>query len=77
VKLKILEDLKKPTINGVKGIEYPDIYSKELRQEAIKHIKQNIKNIDYSFPAYVCEYVNDWIKDFFNITEKEISNAKR
>ena len=68
-----------------------DVSVMVLKQEAIKWIKSKIESIEkHSHKAFDTEttYMDciqcgtqfvqlQWIKHFFNITEEEISNAKR
>ena len=75
--LKTLKDLKR--INVWEGFE-GHIEVNELKAEAVKWIKANLKAIDKPKPMtdivawnYSIAFINNWIKHFFNITEEELA----
>ncbi len=75
MKLKTLKDFKVPGPNGELPLSAA-ISESELRQEAIKHIKEMRISDIYSESeqgTFDTNYnVQEWIKDFFNITEEEL-----
>jgi len=47
----------------------PHVWADELKQEAIKHIKESENGYDW-----ICDMIetNIWIKYFFNITKEDL-----
>ena len=83
--LKTLKDLKTYTVECKTGCfddaKEPITYVNELKQEAIKWLKE-IANKEYEgyiekvcinpCDEYSCHAISDWIKHFFNITEDDL-----
>ena len=62
---------------GKSNIKYGEIDFNDLKQEAIKHIKDAeyfIENPERDEPCYEAQLRDriNWIKHFFNITEKDL-----
>lgn len=70
MKLKTLKDVAQCTRPDGKDCEgwIPDI--QELREEAIKWIKELPKD------AHDTVYTIDWIKHFFNITKEDLKDSE-
>lgn len=87
-KLKTLKDIEEGEMNDTEEIspgKYRDVYCvpavsrKELRQEAIKWIKNINLNKELVFAdCILCQntdersFVRGWIKHFFNITKEDL-----
>ncbi len=84
--LKTLKDFRTDGNSGNPYAESRDLTLDELKQEAIKHIKENILKIEaHSHQKFVSEnsylactqcrnyFIQiQWIKYFFNITDEEL-----
>jgi len=61
-------------LKTLKDIYGNDFDNSLLRQEAIKWVK---RKETFGFDPYCCDdSVRDWIKHFFNLTEKELAGGE-
>ena len=84
MKLQTLKDLSDTTIECETGCfddsKYPYVYLKDLKQEAIKWIKElteqgilgNLDSQDRHYENMGRKAKIEWIKHFFNITEEDL-----
>lgn len=81
--LKTLKDLEKET--NLTAQEYGDSsywaenLASDLRQEAIKWIKEHRKNLsDFPFASkFGYSEGEGWFKNFFNLTEEDLKEGKK
>jgi hypothetical protein len=80
-KLKTLKDIREEAHDSGTGLAYNDWWNESLKEEAIKWIKRCSNKINeekdtccyyHKGNLWIDDRTIEWIKHFFNITEKEL-----